>query len=1634
MSDTNIKITSPIVLFPVKLETRFVDDNQKLRIRVYPDQIAVDGHVEELTYNETLAGNTFWNNQDDRQGAWRALCRRFGAERSAWIIKNTPAALPTSQSDAGSGVLPKTEVMPDRFVFYLYIGEEVLEAVGEGIPDALSVGPFSGDENGSNEETGWMFDFEQAKDVGMAVEIDLTNWDAWTNLPGDNKEISKIVAIGVQDQQLGESKLEKLFRNHRYSNGLRFIPPGTPTNNTGDVSAGYSTATDPDHSYNWAAGDTLFRETDDIWAKSDGQILAEALNIDPAVFHHVQGSGDFTRRNARAMNTALWQATLGPYLEEILNYYNPGEHLFRNGEEVDLVSILDQIRAFMLDHVMGRGVFPTISVGKQPYGIMPISSLSAWAAPDVDVWPPLTDNQQFTPHEKLPEFTFENRLTRVLKRFYEDWEAHFFDNLSTVADAETGEDFHRKFMDILGLQPHSVAYYRRFVMETIKAETYHLPSTDIHHRDFFDDLGGREEEGERLLFDDLKYLANFRLLDGTYVNTEVGEDIFLDRYIPMVTQIWDRRGLPIGQEVRNFNYIDFLSRINPDRIIQEMKEGDELSDTLLFLLLRTALLNQYWDAAMRIFEKEGLRDFRVRNAFREEDIRMYIPNSHLVYFENDHGYDLKWDTILDKVLGSIDDEDNNLYQLLSYFLPQNVFSNDTVLSESFLNEHWLEKKLQRSRYREFVLSPNITKLTELNALDSYTSNLVSLNLATLDADGYFSKSQGKTPFLFIKIHKGDLPRTGILTDPIPMWKYIKANKNDFPAETYQLDEFNQSLQILAQLPTAELERLLAEHIDLCSYRLDAWWLGLMHNRLKEIREIEWSEIGHSGTFIGAYGYVEHLRPKTQKTNDDQGFIHAPSLNQAVAAAILRSGFESTGDNSAAAVNLSSGHIQKALYYQDGMRNGRPLGELLGYQFERRLHDADMDQYIYDIRKDYTFSGVNSDTTSVSPLQDRPGLQILDGERLLEEPPTAWPIDDSLSQAQREMHEQKLNEALEQTRNDLDAVSDVLLAEGVYQLSMGNYERANAAMSVLNQGGIPSELEVLKTPRTGHGLTHRVCIQWKIVTDNSAPPNWPSSMTPRAVTEPSFNYWLGQIIGDPNKISCTLLDRENSEEETGIPVRLSELELQPVDVFCLFQEPDKRELRKRIYRAASHQNQRREVAAYSSDFDIQFDRSQGDGMLSFEQVESILALLHELLNSGRPLRSEDLTLPGQNITSSDGGLGELRERAERAVAHLNIQISEIEKYIRRIERDIWFFQVGNRFGRRRFETKNYTGLLQVFAYVSCYGIEELIAERKPQGPLTVKDAQGLLQKAESVIRILQTKKQTFEQILPKQDTQVAQIRQQEQYQAAFRTLFGQSFTVYPSYKHPEFSSILSAWERHLDDQQHQFVPDRPLIMEEWLAGVGRVREKMDTLEQVMILNNFIRPESEHEWELKPVQFPFYPNDHWTGLEVPAAYYQNHPPEISKNKLSIVFLASDPPRFPTWSFGGVLIDEWTESIPEPEATTGMTFNYNQPSNEAPQTVLIAVHPNGVELGRHRNIENFVYSKWKLEEIKDVVCSAIELAKLRAVEPDQILASGEDQVYPALLPAVMSRILSVDPRVDVDFSMDFGTVIKPENNDAE
>ena len=153
----------PLVLFPVRLETRFF--GQELRIRVFPDKIHVDTHEPELTADEVEWGKHFhtllWNatTEEARKNAWQQLADRYGAERASWVARQltptnpaerpakppkfpSPPVRPEAQKNETWTRAPRTAVLPDQWIATAFVqGMSAVTVAGNLIPDILPVGP-----------------------------------------------------------------------------------------------------------------------------------------------------------------------------------------------------------------------------------------------------------------------------------------------------------------------------------------------------------------------------------------------------------------------------------------------------------------------------------------------------------------------------------------------------------------------------------------------------------------------------------------------------------------------------------------------------------------------------------------------------------------------------------------------------------------------------------------------------------------------------------------------------------------------------------------------------------------------------------------------------------------------------------------------------------------------------------------------------------------------------------------------------------------------------------------------------------------------------------------------------------------------------------------------------------------------------------------------------------------------------------------------------------------------------------------------------------------------------------------------------------------------------------------------------
>ena len=482
--------------------------------------------------------------------------------------------------------------------------------------------------------------------------------------------------------------------------------------------------------------------------------------------------------------------------------------------------------------------------------------------------------------------------------------------------------------------------------------------------------------------------------------------------------------------------------------------------------------------------------------------------------------------------------------------------------------------------------------------------------------------------------------------------------------TDQLD----ALQRLRGLPSARLERLLVEHLDTCSYRLDAWLQGLVHMRLALMRSLDSEGQPRQGLYLGAFGWLEDLRPSGRtrqpvrltepdladvfhrpgeeplmRDRDNAGFVHAPSPNHAVTAAVLRSAYRSTAAPAhpgPMAVNLSSERVRRAMAVIDGICNGQSLGALLGYQLERGLHDrhaeAEVDSFIFKLRKAFPLVADNIRDTS-RPVDDNvpdteesieavEARNVINGVKLAEHIRTTgnrtYPFGKSWLPPADAPQQAVIDTAVERMLDTHDAVADVGVAEGIHHVVQGNYDRAAATMDAFTGGGLPPIPDVVATPRSGIGLTHRVGLHFRPGLSHTASP-LTIALTPRAIAEPALNHWLASRLPDPAGVGVYVEWSDGTGASGDRIVTQAELGLQPIDLLYLLNTEGDQAMSAVDDRIVLHiaAGRRPDVRIR-----IRYTERLAPPLVSLFEVGALISELRLLLFGARPLRASDMALP------------------------------------------------------------------------------------------------------------------------------------------------------------------------------------------------------------------------------------------------------------------------------------------------------------------------------------------------------------------------------------------------------------------------
>jgi hypothetical protein len=459
----------------------------------------------------------------------------------------------------------------------------------------------------------------------------------------------------------------------------------------------------------------------------------------------------------------------------------------------------------------------------------------------------------------------------------------------------------------------------------------------------------------------------------------------------------------------------------------------------------------------------------------------------------------------------------------------------------------------------------------------------------------------------------------------PVGTYLDQHRADGPAPFVA---FWQALAGLATLSSDDLDQVLRETLDLHSHRLDAWYTALAAARLDSLR----SQNGNDATlYIGAYGWVDNVRP--QPAPISWGYVHAPSINHAAAAAVLRSGYltHQQSGSQAAAIDLSSTRVRLAQKLLGGLRSGQALGALLGYQLERLLHAAapPLDAFIAPLRQFAPIEGVTGDHTV-------DGLSLLDRRSTIPWGTATWPkVGDATQVA--------LDKQISTLADTVDAMSDLMLAESVHQLVGGNALRAGATVDAIGRGDTPPpELDITRTPRRGGTVTHRLFV----TLGGDTPNGW--TTTSRTQAEPRLAALAASILGPPARVlaSADIVGPTGTRVAT-IAMTLADLAIGPLDVLAMSSS----ELDGRLTYLAWSRRPSTTPAASTVQLQLARDPTWAADQLSVAELMTVTASAMALIAGTRAATAVDFTTPDQNVDPAID-LTDLQARADNAVAALN----------------------------------------------------------------------------------------------------------------------------------------------------------------------------------------------------------------------------------------------------------------------------------------------------------------------------------------------------------------------------------------------
>ncbi len=1440
-----IDCKQPALLFPLRLETRFMASStgeHSLCIRIYPDDVHIDSHEQALTADEQQWGSYFQTQAktgvDQKKRAWRQLTERFGIRRAAWIARVFDPLKPLSAGTRASSWTraPYSKVFPDRWVAILYNSDRpVITAWSKPIQDIVAVGPSpSSSSTGAVSLTAaglptvddgmrWMIDFKSAVDSGLGMSLPLTAEQA-------RRGFDRVLVLGFKSLNNADAapRLIELLEAQHYTRGLSLLPQNTPTNNTEQSSAGEGPNNrDPEVAYVVEVGNPLIgalpATTDD---RLDGHWLAWALGIPASVFEHVRHADSTEQRDARRANKQLWPLDT-PWLRKLLINDNSG-------------GASEFVRNHFSGYVAGSGPLPTLCIGSQPYGILPVTSfdrVSRRARP-------------------IAESSFLERL-RSLQAV---WHGHAAAAHSvTKGDdligllAESGMSCNYVVRDFQNGPPHPVSIDATTLLAKLLPGATVAPSAAL---EALDACSHRPDAW-------ITSLATRRLDE---LRNAVPSGIRLGCY-GWIEEVrpgssWQPVTAPPGVSGAVFQTAGNKGFL----------QGPSVTHAATAAILRSGYLSHLDQGQGNPFAV-NLSSDRVRRAeWLLQGVRQGQPLGALL------GY--RFERRLHETTPPLD-------RYIARFRTLAGIKDDSVLANDYAQVRSKEK-IYQDALTAFQLANDqaasaeaaaATATANLNALrtthDQYQtvvnayaqlqSQLASAQQAVSDAQAALSRHTA--------------------TSPVSALHTKRINKPGF-----------QNVDIVDSAD-------LVDEADLATWTSD--------------------QASLAGTLAQKRAFLRDLQAKLNngKQAADEAKAQAAKLDPIIADAtrtqIARQQDAQNADAHVATAKVARDQAEKAL--SDARL---VLAQAINQQWQKSLESVAANNVTdgLELRRRYRTA-----LQSTPPRWDATTIPF--GDPTVGFPPATGQDFNAL------------NAQLQWLDEIVDAVADLILAESTYHLVEGNPLRAGATLDSIAGGEAPPpELEVIGTPRTGVGLTHRMLVLFSSA-PNFSVPSWPvGPQPPRAAAEPVLNAWAAMLLPNPAKVHCRaeFVDRIAGTVVGSADVLLSELRLSPLDVVYMThaQGAQRAELEQRlIYYLLTTK-----TVPASADIRLNYQRDSQLAVdsFSFGELAEIAQTVRRLFAGCRAMDSKDLASTAENPDPAIK-LDELSNRAATAQQAMQNALSSLQASVAAL---------------RNSPGTTLEGLSKSLLQASAFGIAGAIPVLGAQGSAQARA--DLIAQGNSVAEEMTSRLQRIFKLTP--PIAASPYTRRDYELERFKELFGADFQVVFWVTPPNTVALKQAFAGSVSLQG-----GNPLEAVTWFDRAACVRAGIARMNAALQYAEAIGPGT--TLALQVAQLPYRSGDRWAALKGP----------VASGLLSIV---AHSPLTTAVSFdqpiAGLLIDEWNEMAPKANEVTGVTFHFDQPNACAPQAMLLAVPPDDRPV-------------WDLGTLQSILLDTLTLTRSRAWRAD-------------------------------------------------